>query len=56
MRWLRLTWLAIRLYFAEPNWEQREHEPLKECPFCFELIRARATRCKWCTGGFLSGN
>ena len=41
----------IKQYFAEPAWDvSRSDELLKECPLCFELVRARASRCKWCTG------
>jgi hypothetical protein len=38
--------LKITVGVAEPP----PSEPFKECRFCFEQVRARATRCRWCMG------
>lgn len=57
--WLVLPWIAALVWAALPHKKDgfishAELQTLRKCPFCYELVKKEAIKCKHCTADLVA--
>lgn len=56
--WLILPWIAALAWAVLPQKQSKisyeERQKLRKCPFCYELVKKEAIKCKHCTAELLA--